>query len=165
MIHGSNTPRSRISVKVFYAFIGNALRKSILLNRTDMVPLNYFCKMLRSRKCILIRIYSTLWPDMLGVIKLLVRLHLAFDRHVVTRLRFCISFSIDTLPKQNTRPRYLANIKCYSRYSVIWQTLSVQHTSSAHTSGCSTFFRENHDNVIKWKHFPRYWPFVRGIHR
>ena len=20
-------------------------------------------------------------------------------------------------------------------------------------------------NVIKWKHFPRYWPFVRGIHR
>ena len=23
----------------------------------------------------------------------------------------------------------------------------------------------NHDDVIKWKHFPRYWPFVRGIHR
>ena len=22
-----------------------------------------------------------------------------------------------------------------------------------------------HDNVIKWKHFPRYWSFVRGIHR
>ena len=22
-----------------------------------------------------------------------------------------------------------------------------------------------HDNVIKCKHFPRYWPFVRGIHR
>ena len=25
--------------------------------------------------------------------------------------------------------------------------------------------RRNHDDVIKWKHFPRYWPFVRGIHR
>ena len=25
----------------------------------------------------------------------------------------------------------------------------------------STFY----DDVIKWKHFPRYWPFVRGIHR
>ena len=24
---------------------------------------------------------------------------------------------------------------------------------------------EIHDEVIKWKHFPRYWPFVRGIHR
>ena len=22
-----------------------------------------------------------------------------------------------------------------------------------------------HDDVIKWKHFPRYWPFVPGIHR
>ena len=23
----------------------------------------------------------------------------------------------------------------------------------------------DHDDVIKWKNFPRYWPFVRGIHR
>ena len=23
----------------------------------------------------------------------------------------------------------------------------------------------HHDDVIKWKHLPRYWPFVRGIHR
>ena len=22
-----------------------------------------------------------------------------------------------------------------------------------------------HDDVMKWKHFPRYWPAVRGIHR
>ena len=22
-----------------------------------------------------------------------------------------------------------------------------------------------HDDIIKWKHFPRYWPFVWGIHR
>ena len=26
-----------------------------------------------------------------------------------------------------------------------------------------TYF--GHDDVIKWKHSPRYWPFVRGIHR
>ena len=24
---------------------------------------------------------------------------------------------------------------------------------------------QNHDDVIKWKYFLRYWPFVRGIHR
>ena len=24
--------------------------------------------------------------------------------------------------------------------------------------------KNNHDYVIEWKHFPRYWPFVRGIH-
>ena len=26
-------------------------------------------------------------------------------------------------------------------------------------------FYFTHDDVIKWKHVPRYWPFVRGIHR
>ena len=26
-------------------------------------------------------------------------------------------------------------------------------------------FSSRHDDVIKWKHFPRYWPFVLGIHR
>ena len=24
--------------------------------------------------------------------------------------------------------------------------------------------KQNHEDVIKWKHFPRYWHFVRGIH-
>ena len=31
--------------------------------------------------------------------------------------------------------------------------------------GNSTQPKQQHDDVIKWKHFPRYWPFVRGIHR
>ena len=26
-------------------------------------------------------------------------------------------------------------------------------------------FPKAHDDVIKWNNFPRYWPFVRGIHR
>ena len=26
-------------------------------------------------------------------------------------------------------------------------------------------WKYDHDDVIKWKHFPRYWPFVRGMHR
>ena len=25
-------------------------------------------------------------------------------------------------------------------------------------------FMDQHDDVNKWKHFPRYWPFVRRIH-
>ena len=36
---------------------------------------------------------------------------------------------------------------------------------SLHISMCWHIDRYNHDAVIKWKHFPRYWPFVRGIHR
>ena len=33
---------------------------------------------------------------------------------------------------------------------------------------CPDYFARSsaaHDDVIKWKHFPRNWPFVRGIHR
>ena len=33
----------------------------------------------------------------------------------------------------------------------------------ASSSGLNRF--KVHDDVIKWKQFPRYWPFVRGIHR
>ena len=33
------------------------------------------------------------------------------------------------------------------------------------TVNCRWFEALCHDDVIKWKHFPRYWPFVRGIHR
>ena len=41
---------------------------------------------------------------------------------------------------------------CIHRWIIIMQiSLSATHSF--------------HDDVIKWKHFPRYWPFVRGIHR
>ena len=41
------------------------------------------------------------------------------------------------------------------------------HTDATHKIQCACFMRNAvyHDDVIKWKHFPRYWPFVRGIHR
>ena len=29
----------------------------------------------------------------------------------------------------------------------------------------SSLTKLHHDDVIKWKHFPRYWPFVQGIDR
>ena len=38
----------------------------------------------------------------------------------------------------------------------------VHPTNYARGSSFVTFY---HDDVIKWKHFPHYWPFVRGIHR
>ena len=41
------------------------------------------------------------------------------------------------------------------------QTLSATVHANKSTPNCTT----HHDDVIKWKHFPRYWPFVREIHR
>ena len=32
-------------------------------------------------------------------------------------------------------------------------------------TGCVWKVRVCRDDVIRWKNFPRYWPFVRGIHR
>ena len=41
-----------------------------------------------------------------------------------------------------------------------------QQTLENLSSDSTTFSPHwDHDDVIKWKHFPRYWPFVRGIHR
>ena len=40
--------------------------------------------------------------------------------------------------------------------------------SSTHWPRCRWPCRQidcNHYDVIKWKHFPRYWPFLQGIHR
>ena len=30
---------------------------------------------------------------------------------------------------------------------------------------CLVMVCNRHDDVIKWKYFPRHWPFLRGIHR
>ena len=45
---------------------------------------------------------------------------------------------------------------------ILWKLLiTVIIFSRALTQICQTI----HNDVIKWKHFPRYWPLVRGIHR
>ena len=62
-----------------------------------------------------------------------------------------------------------AMCKCTANYSLhtmreldlmkYWSSLFWQFQHS------NLFKMYHHDDVIKWKHFPRYWPFVRGIHR
>ena len=58
-------------------------------------------------------------------------------------------------------------------YSTAWHQEAIRHSRhmfSAFIAWSSIHIQSKldatiHDNVIKWKHFPRYWPFVRGIHR
>ena len=38
-------------------------------------------------------------------------------------------------------------------------------SKSRRPNGLPDIASGTHDDVIKWKHFPRHWPFVRGIHR
>ena len=41
----------------------------------------------------------------------------------------------------------------------------LNHTKTKHTNAVWHLMECTHDDVIKWKHFPRHWPFVQGIHR
>ena len=48
----------------------------------------------------------------------------------------------------------MLHVYCYFQ-SLIWRFLCNRRRYNQH----------NHHDVIKWKHFPRHWPFVRAIHR
>ena len=51
-------------------------------------------------------------------------------------------------------PRTLSQLNIYGTETASpWKRNTVQHHEAYN------------DDVIKWKNFPRYWPFVRGIHR
>ena len=50
-----------------------------------------------------------------------------------------------------------------------FETLAKRPANQSHVKNggqvVSILSNREHDDVIKWKHFLRYWPFVRGIHR
>ena len=54
------------------------------------------------------------------------------------------------------------NTKKYPFYRWTWQYRKESKEWNYHIC---TKIKHPHDDVIKWKHFPRYWPFVRGIQR
>ena len=60
-------------------------------------------------------------------------------------------------------------IFCVSRFGVIQNDLTdlvKSHDISMDKWNRTHFYAMcKHDDVIKWKHFQRYWSFVRGIHR
>ena len=54
-------------------------------------------------------------------------------------------------------------VKIFTEINVVWEDISGLKIHYALLSPvCGDV---PHDDVIKWKHFPRYWLFVRGIHR
>ena len=44
------------------------------------------------------------------------------------------------------------------KISSVWRMCRITQSRMKRT-------KYRHDDVIRWKDFPRYWPFVRGIHR
>ena len=68
----------------------------------------------------------------------------------------------------NPHDNVLINLKSNCQH---WNTkvtwchcyLHWQHQSYSHGNSQQSW--SSHDDIIKWKHFPRNWPFVWGIHR
>ena len=56
--------------------------------------------------------------------------------------------------------------KCQMVYaSIVWHSRRQGFIIRSDTPAITKGNTEVHDDVIKWKHFPRNWPFVWGIHR
>ena len=47
----------------------------------------------------------------------------------------------------------------------VWWQINIHSGKGLVPSAGQTTSYYLHDNVIKWKYFSRYWPYVRGIHR
>ena len=47
----------------------------------------------------------------------------------------------------------------------IWQGQYGKHTPQSVILHTSFPMKHTTDDVVRWKHFPRYWPFVQRIHR
>ena len=52
--------------------------------------------------------------------------------------------------------------RCYGRFRTWWRSISTYSNQQCLYSYCFSFIEITtitfHDDVIKWKHFPRYWP-------
>ena len=53
-------------------------------------------------------------------------------------------------------------ISCRGAIHLETRVVLCMHSCGKVSAGFTPTF---HDDVMKWKYFPRYWPFVRGIHR
>ena len=74
---------------------------------------------------------------------------------VLYEVTYCKKISIPLLPALCQTPG--VNWFCHLLVTVLH--------ASAGTLMTNFRSRMIHDDVIKWKHFPRDWPFLRGIHR
>ena len=73
--------------------------------------------------------------------------------------------------RQSMRIKWLCGIKTakINEWANSWSPIQLSCDDDIIHRGSKTLnvtkLREDcHDDVIKWKHFPRYWPFVQGIH-
>ena len=62
---------------------------------------------------------------------------------------------------------YLIVVAAINLFEFEFETTSPSLLIESRLTPCKTIIVKKlcHDDVIEWTHFPRYWPFVREIHR
>ena len=91
--------------------------------------------------------------DKSALVKLIACCHYATSHY----LSQCWPSSLS--PYGITRPQWIN--ECWW----VWGDLVSDQRVIKIMTAIKTWKKTKHDDIIKWKHFPHYWPFVRGIHR
>ena len=63
------------------------------------------------------------------------------------------------------RAQWWYSFNCFETDIIFRCYIYLHISNNSHNQVWHENSAKGHDDVIKWKHFPRYWPFVRGIHR
>ena len=86
--------------------------------------------------------------------------------------RLCaISLECNMLYNMNMLIKHSANTECIHGVSDEFHSGWITHVWNIRWHSIADIWLyhkgelSTHDDVIKWKHFPRHWPFVRGIRR
>ena len=90
-----------------------------------------------------------------------------YDYHDISQLIFIWDISISMIIYDMYRWKCICNILISMIIMTFQIELHVKHTScyGYHDILWELTMVIMHDDVMKWKHFPCYWPFVWGIHR
>ena len=101
------------------------------------------------------KLYTCYWPIVREIHRwspLTKSMTWSFNVFFVLHLNKCL--------RKQTRRRWFETQSCS-----LWRHCNVGNESVLSNTVEFHIIAPQHDDVIKWKHFPRYWPFVRGIHR
>ena len=77
----------------------------------------------------------------------------------------CVKAFILLLPMHQIKAMHVAVQTCINSYDESPTSGNTASQTQNQTRLIYLTIPWRHDDVIKWKHFPRYWSFARGIHR
>ena len=84
---------------------------------------------------------------------------------ILSAVQFCHYLTQYWLPINETRCWHSAEGSVLTSKCLKITYFQIMLHSQIHSCQMATTGTDSQDDVIKWKLFPRYWPFVRGIHR